>query len=375
MNPLRDQAAITFTAAIFGLTYGLSAPLIALQMDAAGWSEFMIGANAAMHALGVLLVAPFLPTLVSRFGTARSALAALAGGGLTLFLFPFAPALWLWFPLRLALGIVSETLFVTTETWINQISSEATRARSIAFYVASLSLGFALGPAIIAIIGSEGPLPFLAGAALSLVALAVFVGMAPRRIVLDYHPMMSPLRALRLAPVAIFATMLNAALETAGLTLLPLYAMDAGWSQTHATLLITILMVGAIVLQLPIGWLGDRMDRRRLALGLAAFSAAGAAVWPFALADPWIAYPLLFVWGGAFAGIYTIMVTVIGSRFQGAEQVSLYAILSVVWGFGALLGPLMGGTAMHLTAHGLPLFAAVSCAALALFMLASRSKA
>ncbi|GFE70076.1 hypothetical protein CFPU101_26860 [Chroococcus sp. FPU101] len=52
-----------------------------------------------------------------------------------------------------------------------------------------------------------------------------------------------------------------------------------------------------------------------------------------------IAYPLLFVWGGLFVGIYTIMMTVVGSKFQGGDLVSVYSLLSVAWGIGAFISP------------------------------------
>lgn len=372
---MRDQVAIILTAAIFGLTYGLSAPLIALQLDAAGWSELFIGLNAAMHALGVLLIAPVLPSVTTRFGVGRTALLALGGAALLLLLFPAVPAiwLWLWFPLRLGLGIASETLFVVSETWVNQITTEATRARSMAGYTASLSLGFALGPVFIVLVGSSGAGPFMLGSAVTLAAAAVLIAARPHALPMERASLMSPFRALALAPVAMAATALNAALETAGLSLLPLYAIDLGWPEDKATLLITVLMLGAIVLQLPIGWLADRFDRRRLATLLTLASALGAAVWPWGLAQPWAAYLLLFFWGGAFVGIYTVMITLLGSRFQGGELVGLYAVLSASWGVGALLGPPLGGAAMQLATHGLPLFAALGCTALALFMLGSRS--
>ena len=71
------QATVILTATIFGLTYGLSAPLIALNLAADGFDETAIGLNAAMHALGVLLIAPLLPRLAFRLGPRRLALCAL----------------------------------------------------------------------------------------------------------------------------------------------------------------------------------------------------------------------------------------------------------------------------------------------------------
>ena len=132
-------------------------------------------------------------------------------------------------------------------------------------------------------------------------------------------------------------------------------------------------MFGAIVLQLPIGWLGDQMDRRRLAQILGLLSVGGALLWPLVMHDPWLAYPLLFVWGGVFVGIYTLMMAVVGSRYQGAELVGIYAVMGLVWGLGALLGPTLAGLAMDVSAHGLPIFAALACLAFTIYAAASRS--
>lgn len=149
--------------------------------------------------------------------------------------------------------------------------------------------------------------------------------------------------------------------------------MRLGWSESAATLLISTLMVGAIVLQLPIGWLGDRFDRRKLVLLLSVLCAVGALLWPFVFEHPWLAHPLIFVWGGAFVRIYTLMMTIVGSRFASGEVIGVYAVMSIAWGLGALVGPAITGAALELTRHGLPLFAAAACASFAAFAWRSRS--
>jgi MFS family permease len=182
----------------------------------------------------------------------------------------------------------------------------------------------------------------------------------------------NPLRYLWLAPVALAATLVNAAVETAGMSFLPLYAMRVGWSEQSATLLLSVLLLGAIVMQLPIGWLGDRVDRRKLAIGLGLASAAGALVWPYVIGSPALAYALLFVWGGLFVGIYTVMMSLVGSRFQGGDLVSIYAVMSVAWGAGAFIGPSAAGLAMDHSQHGLPYFAALLCAGFTLIAFARK---
>ncbi|MET0580674.1 MAG: MFS transporter, partial [Pseudoxanthomonas sp.] len=170
-----SQAAVIAAATIFGLTYGLGAPLISLALSKRGLGETMIGLNAAMYALGVLAVAALLPRLAARWGARKVIVGSLLMVAVVLPLFPLAPWLWLWFPLRFAMGLASEGVFVMSEAWVNQLSDEKSRARSIAIYTASLSLGFALGPLILSVTGSEGALPYFIGGALALAAMAMIL--------------------------------------------------------------------------------------------------------------------------------------------------------------------------------------------------------
>jgi MFS family permease len=362
-----SRSAVIGAAAVFGLAYGLTAPLIAQALHARGLGETLIGLNAAMYALGVLAVAEWLPRLAQRFGLRAVMAAALAAVALLLPAFHAAPWIALWFPLRFLLGAASEGVFVMSETWVNGLTAEASRAATIAFYTAALSLGFALGPVILAATGASGALPYAVGSACALAALLAIAWPSIRTPPLERNaPHARVSEIARLAPLALAATALNSALETAGLTFMPIYAMRLGWDPASANLLVATIMLGAIVLQLPIGWLGDRSDRRALVLALAAVATAGAAAWPFVLHDRWLAHALAFVWGGAFVGIYTLMVTAVGSRFSGSALLAVYAVMSAAWAAGAIAGPAITGAAMELSRHGLPLFAAAACAAFGL---------
>jgi MFS family permease len=245
----------------------------------------------------------------------------------------------------------------------------------MATYVAALSVGFALGPLILSGVGTAGATPYLLGAGLTLAAALLI---ASPRVVAPTFPDERPgnlLRFLRLAPIAIAAQGLNAGIETAGLSFLPLYAIAQGWTEAGGTRLISCLMFGAILLQLPIGWLGDRMDRLRLVIALGAIAVGGALLWPLVIDHPWIAYPVLFLWGGVLVGVYTLMMALVGSRFAGTELVGIYAVMGLAWGVGALLGPSLAGVAMDLSPHGLPIFAALACLAFTIYAATARSAA
>ena len=87
-----------------------------------------------------------------------------------------------------------------------------------------------------------------------------------------------------------------------------------------------------------------------------------ALVWPWALQQhPFLIFALLFVWGGLFVGIYTIMLAIVGSRFAGSQLVGIYAGMGLMWGAGALLGPTLAGLALEINRHGLVYFVALAC--------------
>lgn len=371
---LLSTAAVIAAATIFGLSYSLSAPLIAMSLAASGHSGSFIGINAAMHALGVLLIAPVMPSLAARFGARHLAVAALVVTAIVLAAFTRLTDVAWWFPLRVILGMAAETLFVMSETWTNVLSTEQARGRTMAVYTAALSLGMVLGPALLSVLGVDA-MAYLVGAAIALAGIAFVLPpwvIAPER---SAPERAQPLRYMRLAPIAIATTVLNAGVETAGLSFISLYATQLGWTEARAMQLISVLMLGAIVLQLPIGWLADKMNKRRLVLALAAISSVTALFWPFALRETWLAFTVVFVWGGLFVGIYTVMLAMVGSRFQGNDLVGVYAVMGLAWGLGALVGPTLAGVAMGVNAlFGLPGIIALGCAVFAVFLARSRSE-
>ncbi len=360
--------SVIFSVTVFSLTYGLSSPLIAFKLLNAGMSESAIGVNAAMHAVGVFLIAPFLPALFRRYRPLTLIVVSLCAITVIFMLFGVV-SFPMWFLLRMGLGLFSEIIMVQTETWLNGSTVERARGKVLALYTAGMSLGFATGPLILAWTGSDGNLAFYVASVLAALAIVfIFTSGMPR--VEGHEAKPETLgNSLKLAALPIMATVLNAAVEVLGMNFLSLYAIKLGWSESASALLISVLMFGAILLQLPIGWLADRVDRLKLMTTLAFIAAALAFVWPHILAFHLLSYVMLFIWGGIFVGIYTVAITWVGERFKGGQLAGIYAAMSVAWGAGALAGPLLGGFAMTFSLHGLPWLTGALCLVFALLSL------
>lgn len=360
-SPLLPTLSLTALGLVFGLVMGLGAPLFTLDLTEQGYGAGMVAANSMMHAVGALAIAPFMPWLAGRLGPRRAIFLALLGGGVTLMLFPFCPSVWPWFPLRILLGAFCEVILVLSESWLNQITDNHTRGRVMGLYSTLLSVGIAIGPALLSITGRQGRLPFIGTAAILLLA----AGLVRAPWMLSPPPAPPTRHRLRryllLAPIAITATLLIAMLDGAATSFLALYAMQSGWSERAATLLLSVMLLGATVMQVPIGWLSDRTNRRTVMIVLALLACGGALLWPMAMRQPSFAYPLLFVWDGAFASMYSVAMAAAGNRYRDGDLIAIYALCSLAWGVGSFTGPAISAAAMQASPHGLALFAATLC--------------
>lgn len=366
MNTKFNVYVIIMSVSIYALTYGLSSPLIALQLKENNITESIIGLNAAMHALGVFSIAPFLPYIFKKYEPKGILLVSLSSSALLIILFQHTD-FYVWFLLRFGIGVFTEIIMVLTETWINETTIEDARGKTIALYTAGISLGFAIGPLILLLTGTDTNKAFAFGFIFVIVAITFVYFSTVSKPTIEQTEKINMLATYKIAAVAILATALNATIEVMGMNFLALYAVSIGWEMSKAITLISVLMFGAITLQIPIGWLSDKIDRLQLVFYLSVISSLGALIWPFSFDIPIVTYTLLFIWGGVFVGIYTVTIAWIGSQYSGNQLSSIFATMSVAWGLGALLGPVLGGAAMELTTHGIPLVTALLCLLFSIF--------
>ena len=358
-------AVVVLLAGVFAITQGLTYPLLALVLEAQGISPTVIGLNTAMTPLGLLLSAPLLPVVARRFGPVRVALASAIGVAVLLALIGATRSLWIWFPARLLLGFAIDGLYITCETWINQLAPERLRGRILGLFSSVLALGFASGPFVVALAGTQGWTAFLVGIAIALASAALVVAVRRRLPGLDGDEGASLFAFLPLAPLLLLLVGAAAAFDQVTLSLLPVYALRIGLPEALAAGTVGVLAIGNVLFQLPIGWLADRWSRSGTCLLLCGLTVAGAAALPLAADEQGLLWPLLFLWGSAAYGVYTLALVQLGDRFRGALLLAGNAAFALVWGLGGLVGPPLAGLFMDtLGPDGLPLLLGLLYAAL-----------
>jgi MFS family permease len=342
-------AAAISAISVVGIAIGLGMPLLSVVLETRGHSATMIGLNTAVAGIASIAGAPLATPLASRLGVAWAMLLMIATGALAFVGFHFAPAFWMWFPLRVALHISLTILFILSEFWISASAPPSRRGLVLGIYATVLSLGFAAGPWLFSRIGSGGFLPF--GVTVALVAVAAIPVLVARKenppIRRDGEESVHFLRYIWLVPTATAAVLVFGAVETGGFALFPVYGSRIGYSEADAALLLTMIGLGNVLLQIPLGMVSDRVrDRRHLLIACAAVGFAGTVAMPLVAQNWHLMALLLFLWGGVVAAMYTVGLAHLGAQLSGHELASANAAFVLCYGIGMVLGPQAIGIGM-----------------------------
>ncbi|PZR46565.1 MAG: MFS transporter, partial [Ectopseudomonas oleovorans] len=336
-----------------------------------GYDSFAIGVMAATPAVGVLLGASLAGRLAARFGTTVLMQLCLLLGALSVAGLALVQNYAVWVGLRLFLGVALTVVFVLGESWINQLAVEKWRGRLVALYGTGYALSQLSGPLLLTALGTATDRGFWTGVCLLIGGSLILLGRtgAPQ---VDAHSASGRglLVFCRKLPAIAWAVMLFAAFEAMMLTLLPIYSLRQGFTQEVALVMVSVVVIGDAALQLPIGWLADRMSRQTLFRCCGVVLLLSSLAIPLLLHTPLI-WPVFVAFGASAGGLFTLSLIMIGERYRDDELVRANAHVAQLWGLGCLVGPLAtGAVSQWLSGHALPLMMAIG--ALVFIILASQ---
>lgn len=125
------------------------------------------------------------------------------------------------------------------------------------------------------------------------------------------------------------------------------YGTQVGMSANEISLFIAMLFGGALLLQFPIGWLSDRMDRRKVILGCSVLGAAFCLVGWINGASVILLMGAAFLTGGVTTPLYALILAYTNDALATEDMPAASGGLVLTFGIGAILGPLAAGAAME----------------------------
>ena len=345
---------------------GFMNTLVSVRLERAGSSAMVIGLVGTAYFAGLVIGALRAPALIRRVGHIRAFAAFVAVISASTLVYAVYRNPVLWGVLRFTDGFCLAGVYICLESWLNERAEAQTRGSVIAGYMIALYGGQAVGQFLLGL-GETNP-------ALPLLIASILITLASIPIVLTriIAPLPDeggsvPFRELyRVSPLGIVGACLTGVMLGAFYALGAVYARRLGMNLSATALFMSMVILGGVALQWPLGRLSDKLDRRKVIV----FSFGGtfaAAIAMALLGTPGVILMTLgFLFGGLSFALYPLCVAHTNDHLQPEQRVAASGGLVMLYSLGAAAGPSTGAFAMAIGgAMGLFVFIAL-CAGVAL---------
>ena len=312
-----------------------------------GFPAFQLGLLGTGWAIGYVLGCFYTARLVARVGHIRafSVMASLAA--ITILLQLLLVDAWAWIALRAISGFCFAGAAMIVESWLSERAEPRTRGRIFGIYT-MVNLVASTGGQLTLIIGdTTGYFFFVLAAvfyALALIPTAISSSASPK-------PLLSvrlDIRALwRNSPVAVFAVFMVGVANSAFGTLAAVYGGAVGLAVAAIAVFNALPILLGAASQIPVGILSDRLDRRKVLIGVALVAlVADIAFIALAPQDARLNLALAAVFGAAIYAMYPVIIAHANDNAADGNYIMISGGLLMVFGLGSIVGPLVAGAAM-----------------------------
>ncbi|PWJ15814.1 MFS transporter [Jannaschia seohaensis] len=349
MNAFAGIGALLIGIVLIMLGNGMQFTLMGLRGDIEGFSAPELGIITSGYFAGFLSGARLTPLLIRRVGHVRvfGALGGLMSAALIAF--PLLSDPWSWTALRILIGLCMSGIYVTAESWLNAQSTNESRGTVLAAYMICQTIGIIGGQWLLTLGDATTSVLFIGA------SILVSISFAP--ILLSATPV--PATSVS-PPMSLKALFESSPLGTVGIFLLgSIYATQSGMgavfgAQTGMTtdaiaLFVAALFAGALLFQFPIGWLSDRIDRRKVICGTALVGAVFCGFGYFARDSETFLLGAALIAGGMTTPLYALFLAYTNDFLSSDDMPGASGGLVFVFGCGAIVGPLITGWTMEAT--------------------------
>ncbi|ODA66311.1 putative MFS-type transporter YcaD [Methyloligella halotolerans] len=360
----------TLLLAIFMLMAGTGflSTLLSVRLEREGVSSLLIGLVATCFFAGLTLGSLRVSRVIQRVGHIRAFASFVSIFSASTLGYAIHQDVPLWAFLRFVDGFCLAGVYICLESWLNEKATMTTRGAILAGYTVALYSGQGFGQFLLNLSDRLPSLPFMAAAViLSLAVLPVALTRIPQPDI-TYQPRSTIRRLYSISPLGLVGATLAGMMLGAFFGLGAVYAARLGLTLTATAFFMSMVILGGVVMQWPLGWLSDRYDRRMVIVG------CFTAVFFVSLGVTFVAVPdvalllLGMMFGGTSFALYPLCASHVNDQVSLDERVGASGGLVLVYSAGSAVGPMIAAAAMSLMgAGGLFLFIAICSGAAALF--------
>jgi MFS family permease len=325
---------------------GMQGTLLGIRGGLEGFSTFQMSIVMSGYFVGFLGGSRLAPELIRRVGHVRVFAALGSFISAIIILYPSITDPWVWFFLRVFFGFCFSGVYVTAESWLNNSVDNTNRGKALSLYLIVQMAGLVAAQQLLRFGDPSGFVLFVIPSVLVSIAFAPILLSATTTPRFETSKPMSLRRLYATSPLGCVSIFLLGLVFSAQFGMSPVYGSEVGFSVVQIANFISAIFIGGLLLQYPIGWMSDRMDRRLLILGVA-FVGGVASLVGFLFGSVYaVVLGAAFVSGGMANPLYALVIAYTNDFLEGDDMAAASGGLIFLNGVGAIFGPILTGTVM-----------------------------
>lgn len=339
---IKNSWALLFGMFLLMLGNGLQGTLLGVRGSIEGMSPQTMSWVMTGYFVGFLFGSQLTPNMIRRVGHVRvfAALGSLVSACLILYAAWTNP--YFWFLLRIIVGFCFSGIYVVAESWLNDSSSNETRGQTLSAYLIVQMMGIVLAQAVLNFADPSGYMLFI------IISVVVSLSFAPILLSVSPAPQFQTSKRMTLSqlwsisPLGVVGQFFLGAIFAALFGMASVYGTERGLTVKDISLFVAAIYFGGMILQYPIGWVSDRMDRRVLIFIVCSIG----TFFSFAanLSDSFIWLLIVaFIIGGVSNPLYSLYIAYTNDYLEHDDMASASGGLIFLTGIGAIFGPSIVG--------------------------------
>lgn len=351
---------------------GLQSTLLGVRGEIEGFSTLEMSLVMSAYFVGFLGGSRLASEMIRRVGHVRvfAALASLISA--VMILYPAFTDPYAWAVGRIIIGFCFSGVYVTAESWLNNAADNANRGKALSLYMIVQVTGIIAAQALMLVGDPAGYVPFVIASVLVSVSFApILLSISPTPASDSTKPMTLK-QLMVISPLGCVGMFLLGGVFSAQFGMSAVYGAGAGLSIPEISIFVATFYIGAVVLQYPLGWMSDRMDRRLLIMAVAGAGAASSVLGMILGGVYSMLLVSAFLIGGLVNPLYSLLIAYTNDYLEHDDMAAAAGGLVFINGLGAIAGPLITGWMMGdavFGPQGFFLFMAALLAALAVYAL------
>ena len=326
---------------------GFQGTLLGVRGEIEGFSTFEMSIIMSAYFAGFLGGSRLAPEMIRRVGHVRVFAALGSFISAVLILFPILTDPISWTIGRLVLGFCFSGVYVTAESWLNNAASNENRGQALSLYMVTQTLGIIAAQGLLLTADPSGFVLFVIPSVLVSISFApILLSISPTP-AFETTERMTLREVMKVSPLGSVGMFLLGGVFAAQYGMAAVYGAMAGLSLPQISMFVAAFYIGATALQFPLGWLSDRMDRRRLIMFASLIGAIGALIGTVVGGSfPLLILAALLV-GGTANPLYSLLMAYTNDFLEHDQMAAASAGMMFINGVGAISGPIIVGVIME----------------------------